>query len=103
MTPLINDDLKHIISSIDDRHPKKEELCSLFLFSLFTGCWANSCAHIQMKDLIHIEDKGLGLKTVQIKVRTLKGHDDDFLVFSISGRPFLKTDLSILYWLNLHL
>ena len=101
MEPLILDDLKRVISTIKDIDPLKPRLASLFLFGLFTGARANSCAHVRFCDFHAFRDYGGGKYTVRVYLEHVKGNSGKVFELSVGGNPDVRKDTDFLYWMNI--
>ena len=100
MEPLILDDLKRVITSINEVDPLKPRLASLFLFGLFTGARANTCASVRFRDFHTFRDYSGGKYTVRVNLEQLKGKPGQVFELTLGGNPYERKDTDFLYWIN---
>ena len=102
MEPLILDDLKRIIMNMKDVDPLKPGLSSLFLFALYTGARANTCAGVYFNHFSLLKDKGVGNFTLGVTLHHVKGNTGKAFCLTLGGNPNVRKDIDVIYWLNVH-
>ncbi|KAK2961494.1 hypothetical protein BLNAU_3616 [Blattamonas nauphoetae] len=100
VTPL----LKLIQDHFPDEHPDKPYEASLLLFSLCTGAGASACAEIRQKDderVVCLADSTV--LPVSLRLWKMKGYYNEDTLVTVEGRPFTKSNLNVVYWLQVQI
>lgn len=96
--PLLLSDLTRIIAAMPDSLASKPMEASLFLFSIFTGARAITCAHILLKNISVLKmDRFI---EVRIILNVAKGIRDWGHIVTLRGCPDTRGDDNIIFWLN---
>ena len=101
--PLILTDLKYIIETIPKKYKHIEMMCSLFLFSMYTGARACTCTSFQLQDIESFNKFDDKTSVLKVNLKNFKGSKNNTHPCTFESKNESNKSIDFIYWLRLHL